>query len=284
MSRTVFVQPIFVPDEKRFERNLNSINSFIYYCEKNNVKIDCVFGGWGREDLMLKIIDRLSEKDLPFNIISIQKFSRNYGKAIVVNKLVKAVEEKGVDFEFILTCDSDIMFTETEKDIIERLEGISQVTETIHRKPFGVLGINQKGESHHRPKTFQKVLELIVDNYSEKISWGEPEPELKEVYDCATHIAGGCLFISKSGWDKVGGYRVMGVYAGDDTYLLKDLAENGFNYQLVQSINIYHPPENDTEYYKWKQMTTKKYSGPRKNNIDKIMDETDKFWELRNHE
>jgi hypothetical protein len=257
MSRTVFIQPIFVPDQKRFERNIDSIKSFLNYCEKNNVKIDCIFGGWGKDEYMNEIIDLLSRKDLPINVISINKFGKNYGKAVVVNTLHKKLEEKQIDYEFILTCDSDIVFKEDTPNIIQRLEKSAEELEKERKMPFGIISLNQEGNCCHWLDKFENTLEL-----SESFKYP----------NSPSGIAGGCLFISKKAWEKVGGYRVMGVYAGDDAYLLIDLGKNGFSMQVSTSISIIHPHDDDLEYQKWKtKVCQRDRSGGKIKNIDSII-------------
>lgn len=268
MSRTIFIQPIFVPDEKRFQRNLDSINSFINYCEKNNVKIDCIFGGWGKEEYMTKIIDILSRKDLPFNVVSNNKFSKNYGKATVVNYLHKKAEEKQLKYDFILTCDSDIVFKEDEPNMIERLEKASERLDELRNKKTGLIALQQEGHCCHWEHKFQNKLD-----FEEQVKFPNR----------AEGIAGGCLFIRKEAWDKIGGYRVLGVYAGDDAYMMIDMVRNGYTIQLCTTISIIHPHDTDEEYQKWKNKVCQRDSagGKVKSNLDTIIKEAEDFWGKR---
>jgi hypothetical protein len=73
----------------------------------------------------------------------------------------------------------------------------------------------------------------------------------------------------------------MGVYAGDDAYLLMDLGMRGFTWQMADTIPIIHPPENDAEYAKWKVKVCQRDSGVVKQNIDAQIKEASEFWSNR---
>lgn len=277
MSRVAFVQPIFAPDQLRLDRNLASLESIAAYFDAYPYEdMDFHFGGWALDEYWPQIQEVIETRFKDKKHVA-KKFNKNFGKALVVNTLMT-----GVECDYILTVDSDILFLPEHDNMVQRLIECVPATNHFHKKPFGVIGLNQEGDCHHREKTYEITREIPTKYGIEKVSWGMPDLEDHEPYECTTHIAGGCIFLSKYAWDKLRGYRVMGVYAGDDTYLMKDLGEGGFNYQLIQTLGICHPPEDDEEYQKWKDKVTKKYSGERKKNIDKIIEETDEFWSSRN--
>jgi hypothetical protein len=134
-------------------------------------------------------------------------------------------------------------------------------------------GLNKKGEGCHYASCQENVVEYTINTGTgpipEKIVW----PNI------SSGIAGGCIFISKKMWDTVGGYRVMGLYAGDDAYLLLDCHMKGFSYQMFDSLAIIHPHENDAEWsaFKVKVCQRDSVSGP-KSNLDPIIKEMDEFW------
>jgi hypothetical protein len=268
MSRTVFIQPIFVPDQKRFERNIDSIKSFLNYCEKNNVKIDCIFGGWGKDEYMNDIIELLSRKDLPINVVSVNKFGKNYGKAVVVNTLHKKLEEKQIDYEFILTCDSDIVFKEDTPKLFERLEEVKNQIEHSG-KNFGMISLQQEGNCCHLPMIYKNEFKYkSCYGIDEKIVWPNGKGG----------IAGGCIFVSRKAWEDVEGYRVMGVYAGDDAYLLVDLFDKGYSIGMFSTLPIIHPHDTDEEYAKWKVKVCQRDGAGTRRNIDSRIDEAEEYW------
>ena len=271
---TIYIQPIFVPDEKRFERNLNSLKSFSTYVKENNLKIPCIFGGWGKEEYMKKIIEFLSNKENGLNIISIQKFNKNYGKAIVVNTLFKTVESKKVPFDYFLTADSDILFKLDNRNFFDRLENAAKQIEIIRKKPFGLISLQQEGQCCHLPMIYKNKINFPYKDINESVVYP----------DGNGGIAGGCLFFSKDNWVKIGGYRVLGVYAGDDAYSLIDTVKIGNSIQMFESLSVVHPPEDDVEYQKWKGMVCQRDSagGRIKNNIDDKIKEAENFWSNKN--
>ena len=153
MTHILYVQPIFVPDEKRLERNINSIRSFSQYIKThgtdgNNLSI--VLGGWARTEelwnkILLVIKECFGENYEPI------RFEKNYGKAVVVNKLVEI--SKTIDnvknFEYLLTADSDILYTTDVKYMFGRLITMVKNVNTSKHKPFGMIALNQMGEGCH---------------------------------------------------------------------------------------------------------------------------------------
>jgi hypothetical protein len=94
-------------------------------------------------------------------------------------------------------------------------------------------------------------------------------------------IAGGSLFISKKAWDDIGGYKVMGVYAGDDGFLMVDMFNSGYCIQMAENIAIVHPPEDDIEYQKWKEHINVRDSDGKNKNIMRQVKEAEEFWKNR---
>jgi len=54
-----YIQPLFVPDQVRFEQNKKSIVSFGKYIKKFPYKVKCVFGGWASNDKWWNIWNNL---------------------------------------------------------------------------------------------------------------------------------------------------------------------------------------------------------------------------------
>jgi hypothetical protein len=264
-----YVQPIFAPDEKRLERNLNSLCSFGDYTKKFSGVSQVLLGGWSpNEDYWKRIREVIADKfsHVPHKII---KFDRNYGKAVVVNELSKQLDPKN---KYMLTADSDILFTSDVPNMFVRLVQAANVMTVAKKREVGMIGLNQLGHNCHLPCCYENQhVYTNTFNAQEKIVWPTG----------SGGIAGGSLMFNIAAWRKIGGYRVMGCYAGDDAYSLIDLLQNGYSVQMADTIGIIHPQEADEEYAKWKVMVCQRDSGVDKNNIEAQIAEAEEFW--KNH-
>ena len=262
-------QPIFGPNKKVTERNVNSLITLGKYLAKHKVtNVEVCFGGWCMdkmqwEPILATIKEYFGKKD-------ILSFKDNIGKAVAINTLTKKFLKP--HHKYIMSADSDILFPQENDEFFNRLIAMANKSESIKNKPFGLIGLNQQGQGCHYKTCYENSKEYMVSlngkNFLEKIVWPN-QP---------SGIAGGCLFISRKAWDAIGGYRVMGVYAGDDAYFLMDLGQRGFTWQMSDSIPIIHPPENDEEYAKWKVKVCQRDSGVTKPNIDAQIKEASEFW------
>jgi len=270
---TIFIQPIFAPDKKRFERNWESLTSFFKYCDTYKYDIKFAIGGWCPDEYWNQFVNLVNSRDSK-NKITLLRFERNYGKAVVVNKLYNTVREKNVQYKYILTCDSDILFPSDTTRMVERLEKLATESPTYTRKPFGMVSLNQLGANCHWKICYEN--QFTYDN-------GLGQTENIVYPNAPSGIAGGCLFISKNCWESVGGYRQLSIYAGDDAYLLVDAYTKGFSHQMSDSIAIIHPEENDELYAKWKHMVCQRDSvgGVVRDNLDSKIEEAENFW--KNH-
>lgn len=278
MTDILYLQPMFAPDQRRAHRNINSIETMGSYIKANGTNghgLTIVMGGWAATDDLWNQLVAACKTYISPDFTPV-RFDRNYGKALIVNKLMKVVTEQKTKFDFMLTADSDILFQPDLKNMFGRLIIAAQQCETAKKKPFGLMALNQKGEGCHYQSCYQNTLSYNLNDDTsstvEKIVWPQSP----------SGIAGGCLFLSRKMWETVGGYRVMGVYAGDDAYLLLDCYTKGFSYQMADTIAIVHPPENDAEYAQWKVRTCQRDSANGvKTNIDAQIKEADNFWKDR---
>lgn len=265
----VYLQPIFAPDKSRLQRNLDSIKSFANYCTKNpypNLKI--VLGGWAQEEYWPEI--QIAVRDSIGPGIKIKKFDKNYGKATVVNTLHESIANETHDF--ILTADSDIIFDETQPNLFERLVEVSQESAKNRKIPFGLISLNQLAQNCHLPNCVYQNRQKYSGKYGEEeFVWPSGNGG----------IAGGCLFISSKCWKDVGGYRVMGVYAGDDAYFLIDTIQKGYSIQMFETGKIIHPHDHDQEYAQWKVKVCQRDSGITKQDINIQIDEANSFWDTK---
>jgi len=279
MIKTIlYTQPVFAPDQMRTDRNVNSIKSFGEYLKVNGndrFGLTIVIGGWASNDSLWQQIVSAGIDAFGNSFIPI-RFDRNYGKAFVVNKLVAIAAENGTSFDAILTADSDILFPLNTEHMFARLAVLAEKVESQKFMPFGMVSLNQLGSGCHWKVCYENSIEyeLKIDTqvYKEKIVWPNNP----------SGIAGGCLFIGRRMWENCKGYRILGLYAGDDAFLLVDCQRIGFSYQMSASIAIVHPPEHDEEYAKWKVKVCQRDSMTGvKTNLDPIIKEADEFW--KNH-
>jgi hypothetical protein len=264
-------QPIFGPISRVTERNVNSLITLGKYLKEHKVEnVEVCFGGWCADkpqwDSIIETVrTNFGKKD-------ILSFKDNVGKAVVINNLVKRFAKP--HHKYIMSADSDILFPNNE-EFFNRLIAMANKSEEVKKRPFGMLGLQQQGQGCHYKTCYENAHPYSVNikgkDFIEKMVWPN-QP---------SGIAGGCIFISKRAWEAVGGYRVMGVYAGDDAYFLYDLAMKGFTWQMADTIPIIHPPDNDEEYAKWKVKVCQRDSGAAKNNIDAQIKEASDFWKTR---
>lgn len=253
----LYAQNIFIPNEYFLEKNMTSIHSFFEVIYNNNKDYDFIikFGGWSAtDDLWSCFLDRMSM----YNniIIDILRYDENYGKAWSVNRLTS--NEK---FDFLLTADSDIIFI--QPDIIFRSLNVYK-----NDDKFGLIAMNQKDNSCH----IYNSLNSSYDINGEILIYNK-QP---------AYIAGGCLIIKNELWQKINGYRVMGVYAGDDAYILSDCHNHGYKLGMAKDLYVIHPTDTIDlhQYNLWKIKVCHRdsYEGSVITN-DKIQ-ETYNFWKL----
>ena len=271
----LYIQPIFVPDEERFEQNKNSLISFGRYLKKYPYDVKCIFGGWTSNDKWWEKICKVIKDNIPSDMaLESIRFDRNYGKAYVVNNLYE--KSKTLDFKFFLSVDSDIIFSITTNNLFERLYDVGVESPSIIKRPFGFAVLQQTGNCRHRLTN--------VNQYYIKNRFNAQEVLLQPSHPSG--LGGGSLFISRKFWDKIGGYKVMGVYAGDDAYLIHDAYLAGYSYQLAFHISVLHPHTRDAEYDEWKHnlLHNGSYDGKNRDMLELIQDIQvhDEFWQKRN--
>ena len=265
---TLYIQPLFAPDMRRFKLNMDSLISMSEYCKKYNYNLPVLFGGWVADEFWNEMVSFI-KSNFP-NIVGLSRFERNYGKAIVVNKLYEFVKEKKLNFKYILHADSDIIFPLETPEMIERLEYAAEQSISFTKKPFGLIAPLQLEGNCHLSCCYENKYTYSFKSYNE-VMVHPTNP---------SGIAGSCWFTSSEAWELVKGYRVLGVYAGDDAYYLLDIGTRGYSYQVSDSISVIHPREKDDAYSKWKAMVCPRdsWGGQVKHNINNIINEADQFW------
>lgn len=272
MRHILYIQPIFAPTDEKYQQNLRSIQSFAEYSKKyrtDDIRLTVLFGGWAYCD---ELWNRLATTIFELFGVDAVRFDKNYGKAYVVNALSKLKAD--TDYDAILTADSDILFDAGEKYMFERLYYACDVIEKHKDIKWGVLALNQYAQCCHLDMCYQNEFQYSIsindEIFSEKIVWPSK----------SGGIAGGCIFVNRELWEKIGGYRIMGVYAGDDAYLLIDCDKAGFSWQMTHSLGVIHPFDKENQAYsKWKRDVCQRVStGGIERDISEQVKEADEFW------
>lgn len=175
--------------------------------------------------------------------------------------------------DFLLLMDADIVLDLSCLHAIERLAAIAVCSETVTNKPFGLIAPMQVEADCHAPAVYQSFYTLRTSLRDAEKVYFPPQP---------SGIAGGCVLCSFEVWQLIGGYRPLGVYAGDDAFLLLDVGRAGYSYQVAADIHIIHPRDNDPEYAKWKMAVCHRgTNGVRKHDLTAEITEADLFWQDR---
>lgn len=260
LTRIFCAFPVFAPSEKLFQKNMESIISFINYLKihpfyldgsKGHI-LDIYFGGWTSKDSYWDEIKKTIKDAIP-NAKTF-RFDKNYGKAKVVNNLAKDYFIDNPNTEFMFTIDSDMRFLVDQPYMFDRLLLAASALQTNLKRPFGFVALDQQGENCHwyEPRGgytgMNQFLSYTLDGSGMKI-----EEKLVWPSDGAG-IAGGSLFINSKIWRQIGGYRNFNTeYAGEDGLYLRDVQQAGASVCIIKTLSILHPiPEDDPEYRAWK--------------------------------
>ena len=247
--KVIFISPIFCPNDNMFTKNMNSLESAIKYVLPN-VKMFVIGGYCAKEEYWTEIYNL--QKNSNNKIFKIYKGCINMGKAFYVNKMINYLIKQNYDFDYILTCDSDIIFI---NDIIHKFKNLKL-------NNHGIIAANQLENCCH----VINKLDIKKVKYDDKV--------IIFYYSYAgEYIAGGCWFILKNAWIEVDGYRILGVYCSDDMHLLKDIFNKNYKVCICDELTVIHPNEENLSYSKWKRNTSNK----KMNLIDAVKD-SENFW------
>jgi hypothetical protein len=168
-----------------------------------------------------------------------------------------------------------IFDTEKDADILSRMYGFAEHSVSIKKKDWGIIAFNQYDANchliscHENEYAFLNTIDSLKKTYHEKMIYP----------NTPSGIAGGCLFINRSMFELSNGYRVMGVYAGDDAYLLIDCDKHGFSYQVAETLGVVHPRCNDLEYAEMKYKICQRDStGETKSDLTEQVEELKKYF------
>ena len=237
-KKIAVVQTIFCPTRKMLNFQLSSLKTFSEYLNGySRNDIDIIFAGYVDEEYYAELVSAL--KKYFYKKCKFIRFKKNYGKAYIVNDVLREYLTNNNTTEYVFTFDSDICFYTDQEDIIQRLINIY----TDDRK-VGLIACNFTGDNAHWISKFENKISINGETI---------------VYPTApVGIAGGCIFVSTKAWKEVGGYKVMGVYAPDDAMLMQDMARAGYFIGVAQNITVHHPGTHDDPHYqKWKEKTSR---------------------------
>lgn len=230
-DKLLIVQPIFCPNDIGFEIQMDSIRSFFDYCYHYNYHdLNIIYSGYCAKEEYWDHISKLCIMK-PHNI-KIEKFPKNYGKAVIVNKMVYLYDK---EYKYLFTFDSDIKFDLNENDIIKQLYDIAEQLPN-----FGLLSLNQLGINCQLYNHYTESKQLN----GHTLCW----------HPGGAGIAGGCLFVSMKAFRDIKGYREMGVYDSDDGFLMLDLANKKYFLATIKTLSIIHPKVKELKegYNQWK--------------------------------
>ena len=268
-QRILLLQPIFGPSEAQLERNINSIRSIGEYIKQNNVgNVEVQFGGFCKTpELWAKILVVLKQYFPKHDIFS---FKNNIGKAAVINFLAKKHLKSHHDF--LMSVDSDMIFPLSTESYFDRMIHASEFATAYKKAPFGLLAPMQLEHGCHLPECYQNqyTFDSRIGNkvFKEKLIWPHG----------AGSIAGGIFMFGRRAWETIGGYRVMGIYSGDDAFSLLAVGNKGFTYQVLETCGIIHPRDNDQKWAEFKVKVCQRDSGSDKSDLTPYIKEMDEFW------
>ena len=260
------IQPIFVPDDARLVRNLDSLKSLLPLFASDRILHRADFGGWNTGD-RFNIIADFIRSNFPLERISITEYSQNMGKAHIVNDLARKVPRPQP--ALLLLCDSDIIFPSTHPDIITTVAEIGIRFASAMGQKLGMLALNQSEHNCHLSEKFINVVELKMENGSR---------ELVKYPDSPSGIAGGCLLTTFEMFANVGGYRELGVYAGEDAHYLLSVAQSGGCFGMAETCAITHPYDHDYAYAQWKRNAAETFVTHSVESYNASQDHADQFW------
>ena len=266
----LYVQPIFGPNEYHLQRNLKSLESMFTYLKECPEFVKVAFGGWCATDDLWNAVQEFIKNNFKDRVVLLKRFEGNYGKAVVVNDIMMSDEIDKLGVQYVLSADSDICYSTDNKFMFNRMKSCAEQSEIVKGKKFGLLACRQTENDRHYPTVQNNKFEFknIHRNTDEVVVW-PTDP---------SGIAGGCWMFSLEAWRKIGGYRIMGVYAGDDAYFLLYTKPNNLTWQVVNTISVVHPWEEDPDYGAWKGSVCGRDSNGKNNNITKQIEEAANFW------
>lgn len=281
IKNILVIQPIFAPSKEQAYRNINSIYAMGEYLKEHGtdgITINVIYGGWAMNDELWEMVVKAGVDSFGEAFKnSVKRFDKNYGKASVVNYLYKNSIQTNPGVQAIFTMDSDIIVPKNLEHMFTRLSIAAEKSVELKKRPWGLIGLQQLEHGCHFKSCWENQAEYNLSikdkTYTEKIVW----PSIP------SGIAGGCLFINREYWDKVGGYdqNRAKIYGPDDAFLLSYCGQLGYTWQVTDTIGIIHPFDNDAEYQTWKVQTCQHTAQHPEERYEDHLENAEKFWKDR---
>ena len=184
---------------------------------------------------MWKEFDEIINKYKPIKYI---KQKSNLGKAYNINLLTKDIPIN--KYDLLLTFDSDIIFI----DSVKYIEKINILLKIINYRKLGLISFNFLENNVHIFEKLNKNLKIKSHHFF----WNKNR----------NSIGGGCWLVNFKYWKLIKGYKIMGVYCGEDGYLLNCMNKRNLFCAVDISINVIHPKEKNSKYQKMEKFYIKK--------------------------
>ncbi len=207
---------------------------------RNEYRIYIGDNGTGSEEMRKMLIEFDKEEK-----IKVYFSPTNLGKARMVNRLYALMKEEDFEADYIFSIDSDMVYRppggEKYKFSRNAFDGMIHVLEDCQN--VGLVAANQLGECHHW------YGRGIVDRKENGYKISESE--------IGVGIAGGCIVVRTSDWEKIGGYREdYDIYTADDAILMDKIEKDlGKRAVISGDYAFFHPPPTEDEkgYAMWKK-------------------------------
>ena len=149
-KKIAVVQTIFCPTRKMLNFQLSSLKSFSEYLNSYpRSDIDIIFAGYVDEEYYAELVTAL--KKYFYKKCKFIRFKKNYGKAYIVNDVLREYFINNTTTEYVFTFDSDICFYTDQGDIIKRLLIIYNTG-----KKIGLIACNFTGDNAHWISKFER--------------------------------------------------------------------------------------------------------------------------------
>lgn len=273
MTKVLFMQNCFVPDDNQYNRLTRSLKSLQTYVEglSTDNSYSFALGGYIAPEYLDRVMDTIRQieegKNILFNVM-LYHFKKNLGKGRVCNYVIENYCKTHGPVDELFMFDNDIVFEDCEEDIVQMLLEQRSELNAVSEMKYPVVSCNFKEHQVHN--------EGVLD-FGKKVIHG--------VMRCSTGrfgcIGGGCWLVSKPHWDKVGGYTTDAIYGKDDgKFYLDTIKMKDRMVALSQDIYVIHPSDDDIEYNRFKADTN--VNRCQKMNYQELTEDMNRFWEKRN--
>jgi GT2 family glycosyltransferase len=224
---------IYTATYYRFEKTKKSIMSIIELAEDSIHDIKIYIGDNNTKIEEMK--EWLETINKNYEDVEVYFSEKNIGKANIINYLYKNYDN---NVDYVFSIDSDMYTSEEFKyntfdKMVEILETCSNV---------GLVSSNQSELSQH---WYGRGVEVKEDR-GFKLGFSND----------GVGVAGGCIVLRKSDWEKIGGYKENhDIYTGDDSILTYNVYRKlGMIPVIAHDYFMVHPKgeQDEMEYTKWK--------------------------------